>query len=99
MWWIWKYEAIYGIITSQPDFNNYYIDHYNFKSTEEFINKINSGDVLFYKDNQIDRIKVYFGINKVTLEKIQLVEKGTGLNLSIIKKELKNLDKKTFLNW
>ena len=78
-----------GIITSQPDFINYYIDHYNFKSTEEFINKINSGDASYYKDNQIDRIKVYFGINKVTLEKIQLVEKGTGLNLSIIKKNLK----------
>ena len=87
-----------GIITSQPDFNNYYIDHYNFKSTEEFINKINSGDALYYKDNQIERIEVYFGINKVTLEKIQLVEKGTGLNLSIIKKKLKNLDKKIFLN-
>ena len=87
-----------GIITSQPDFNNYYIDHYNFKSTEEFINKINKGDALFYKDNQLDRIRVYFGINKITIKKIQLIEKGTGLNLSEIKNKLKILVKKTFLN-
>ena len=82
---------INGIITSHPDFRNYYIDHYNFKSTEEFINKINFGDALFFKDNQIDRIKVYFGNNKITLEKIQLVEKGTGLNLSEIRNKLKKI--------
>jgi len=80
--------------TSQPDFNNYYIDHYNFKSTEEFINKINKGDALFFKDNQLDRIRVYFGINKITIKKIQLIEKGTGLNLSEIKNKLKFLSKK-----
>ena len=84
-------KKINGIITSQPDFRNYYIDHYNFKSTEEFINKINTGDALFFKDNQIDRIKVYFGINKITLEKIKLVEKGTGLNLSEIRNKLKKI--------
>jgi hypothetical protein len=84
-------KKINGIITSQPDFRNYYIDHYNFKSTEEFINKINTGDALFFKDNQIDRIKVYFGINKITLEKIQLVEKGTGINLSVIRNQLKKI--------
>lgn len=46
----------------------------------------------------MNRIRVYFGINKVTIEKIQLMEKGTGLNLSEIKNNLKILDKKHFLN-
>ena len=82
-------RKVNGIITSQPDFRNYYIDHYNFKSTEEFINKINTGDVLYYKDNQKDRIRVYFGINKITIEKIQLIEKGTGLYLSEIRNKIK----------
>lgn len=93
-----NFVQINGIITSQPDFTNYYIDHYNFKSTEEFINKINKGDALYGNDNQMNRIRVYFGINKVTIEKIQLMEKGTGLNLSEIKNNLKILDKKHFLN-
>ena len=85
-----NYKRVTGIFTFQPDFKNYYIDHYNFKSTEEFINKINKGDVLHYKDNQMERIKVYFKINKVTNEKIQLIEKRTGLNLSKIRNKPKN---------
>lgn len=82
-------RKVNGIITSQPDFRNFYIDHYNFKSTEEFIKKINTGCALFYKDNQIDRIRVYFEINKITIEKIHLIEKGTGLNLSEIRNKIK----------
>ena len=46
--------------------------------------------MLFYKDNQIERIKVYFAINKITKEKINLIEKDTGLNLSEIRNKLKN---------
>ena len=38
-----------GIITSQPDFINYYIDHYNFKSTEEFINNKIENKHIFYE--------------------------------------------------
>lgn len=85
-----NYKKFIGIFTLEPDFSNYYIDHYNFKSTEEFINKINKGDVLYYKDMQMERIKVYFAINKITKEKIDLIEKGTGLNLSEIRNQLKN---------
>lgn len=78
-----------GPFASHPDFRNYYIDHYNFKSTEEFIKKINKGDVLYYKDNQLQRIIFYFKYNKVTKEKIKLIEEGTGLNLSAIRNKFK----------
>ena len=33
-------KRVTGIFTRQPDFRNYYIDHYSFKSTEEYINII-----------------------------------------------------------
>ena len=73
-----NYKKFIGIFTLEPDFSNYYIDHYNFKSTEEFINKINKGDALYDKGMKMPKIKVYFAINKVTQEKIDLIEKGTG---------------------
>jgi hypothetical protein len=63
---------IVGISCERSDFEYYYIDHYNFKSTQEFIDKVNKGDVLFYKDNIIERIRVYFALNKMTKEKIDL---------------------------
>ena len=73
-----------------PDFKYYYIDHYYSKSLEEFIEKINKGDVFF--DNKtsfkMHRIKRYFNINKITMEKIQFIEKKTGLNLLKYKKKL-----------
>ena len=77
-----KPAKINGISCEISDFEYYYIDHYNFKSTEEFIDKINKGDVLYYKDNIMDRIRTYFGINKITIEKIEFIEKETKMNLS-----------------
>ena len=66
-----------------------YIKHYFCKSTEEFINKINKGDVLHYKTNIMERIKVYFKMNSITIEKINLIQNRTGLNLSIFLKQIK----------
>ena len=59
-------QSEWGYFTNNLDFTYYYIDHYNFKSTEEFINKINKGDVLYFKDNKMARIQTYFSINKIT---------------------------------
>ena len=69
---------------NQPKFKRYYIDHYCFKSTEEFINKINRGDGIFGFNNRtrMHKIKLYFEYNKITLEKINYLEQKTGLNLS-----------------
>ena len=77
-------------LTDKSDFEYYYINHYFCKSTEEFINKINKGDVLYFKSNILLRINFYYKINKKTIEKINLMENRTGLNLSSLKKNLKN---------
>ena len=76
----------------KTDSEYYYIDHYNFKSTQEFIDKVNKGDVLYFKDNIIQRIRLYFVVNKITKEKIDLMEKGTHLNMSEFRKKLENKD-------
>ena len=83
-------KEIFGISTNSSDYGYYYIDHYYAKSTEEFINKINRGDVLFYSDNRIERIRAYFGYNDITKEKIDLIENKTGLNLSEIRQKFKS---------
>ena len=85
-----KPAKIIDIVSETSDFEYYYIDHYNFKSTEEFIDKVNKGDGLFEKDNIMDRIRVYFGYNEITKEKLDLMEKETHLNLSEIRKKLKS---------
>ena len=71
-------------MTKNPDFQFNYIDHFCFKSTEEFVNKINRGSAFFVILDNIKMVKVswYFEINKVTKEKISYMEKNTGLNLS-----------------
>ena len=37
----------------EPHFKQYFIDHYCFKSTEEYINKINKGDGIYGNNNKI----------------------------------------------
>jgi hypothetical protein len=80
-------KEVIGIITKNSDFEYYYIDHYFSKSTEEFINKLNKGDALFV-ENRIPRIKTYFAMNKITKEKIDLIENRTGLNLSKLRQKI-----------
>ena len=59
-----------------PDFNNYYIDHYYFKSLEEFVEKINKGDCYYGNKTffKIHRIKRFFKINDITMKKINYHE-------------------------
>jgi len=75
---------ISNFFCKEPDFNNYYIDHYQFKSTEEFINKLNKGDCLYGYNNKYKykKIKIYFKFNQITQEKINFIEFKTGLNIS-----------------
>ena len=68
----------------KKDYNNYFIDHFYYKSTEEFIDKINRGDS-FYNNTyelKIRKINEYFNHNKITLEKIDYLEKETKINLT-----------------
>ena len=61
-----------SIFTNVPDYKFYYIDHFYFKSTEEFINKLNKGDVLHENINGIkmQKVDLYFYINNITSKKI-----------------------------
>ena len=79
-------KNITGIITKISDFEYYYIEHYSCKSVEEFIKKINNTDVFHKEDNRIAKINWYLSYNKITKQKIDLIEKATKINLSEYRK-------------
>ena len=86
-----RYQFIPQINTNDSDFRYYYIDHYYSKSLQEFIEKLNKGDVaqgqaLWLKMLRIDN---YFRRNNITLEKLDYIEKNAHLNLSYYKDELR----------
>jgi hypothetical protein len=85
-------KEIQNIVTNTSDFEFYYIDHYYCKSTEEFINKLIRGSVAygFDKEHMLRRINMYFSYNKITLDKINYIEKMTNLSLSRFRKKIKN---------
>ena len=84
-------ESLDGIETNKADYENYYINHFYCKSTEEFINKLNKGDIIYgYNDEwNLAKVRVYFGYNKITSEKINIIENYTKLNLSQFKLKIK----------
>ena len=86
-------DFINGIQINNPDYKDYYIDHFYTKSTEEYIEKKSKGDCYFGKYQTIDlyALDIYFWFNKITLEKIEFFEEKTGYYLSQFRKELKNL--------
>ena len=65
------------------DYKYYYFKHYYCKSTEEFIEKLKKGDV--YQGNIPVKIATYFNYNKITYQKINLIEKNVGVNLTYYK--------------
>ena len=65
-----------------PDYNNYFIDHYYSKSTQEFINKINRGSVAYGNEKRVQIINFYFKLNDITSQKIDYFEKEIKVNLS-----------------
>lgn len=85
-----KITTLNGIETEEADYENYYIDHFYCKSTEEFINKINKGDMVFGSDIDwnMAKVRTYFGYNKITFQKIYLIENSTNLNLTEFKIKL-----------
>ena len=86
-----KRKTIHYIITLESDFEYYYIDHYACKSTEEFINnKLLKADVFHKFDNNMDKIEWYFKYNKVTKEKIDMIERKTKYILTNYRSRIKN---------
>ena len=94
----YKYKACDGFghfinqSRKKPDFKYYYLDHFFFKSTEEYIEKVNRGDCYYILSKKIkfNKIKFYFSHNKMTIEKINLLESKTGVNLNYFRNKLKN---------
>lgn len=83
-------KKVKNVITTEPDFDFYYIKHYYCKSTEEFINnKLKKSDVFFKNDVNMLKIKVYFGYNKITKEKLDFIEKETKYNLTMFRNKIK----------
>ena len=83
-----KYKSI--IITKKPDFKYNYIDHYSYKSVEEFAKKILKTDAIegLKMQRKYEKIDWYFGINQLTKNKIDLLENITKLNLSNLRLRL-----------
>ena len=76
----------------ENDVEYYYIKHYAYKSTEEFIDKLKRGDVLWGNKNKriiLNKIKAYFRNNIITIEKINYIEQKIGFNLNYFRKILK----------
>ena len=70
-----------------------YIIHFNYKSTEEYINKYKRGYSNWFEDRLSDfldiKIKDYFRDNEITINKIDFFERELKINLSEYKKLLK----------
>lgn len=73
-----------GIKSIRPDYEYYYINHYYGKSLEEFVEKIKKGCAVNGKNEitMMAKINRYFEIYKMNKEKINYIEKHTGLNLT-----------------
>ena len=78
----------------------YYIHHYRFKSTEEYLNKISRGDCLLGNNDRIKNSKLYkyFIFNKINPSKINYINNSIGLNTTLLKEFLKEnkMDKRYF---
>ena len=71
----------------KPDYKYYYFKHYYCKSTEEFIEKLKKGDVYILTNSA--KINFYFSYNKITIEKLNYIQKETGEDLTNYIKRLK----------
>ena len=69
-----------GLNMEEPDFENYYIDHYFYNCLDEYIEKLKSDD--FDSDFKNKTIAKYFKINDLAYERIVYIESRTGLKLS-----------------
>ena len=73
-------SRIKGISSLYPDYKVYYIKHYYGKTVQEFIEKINRGDLLRGNEQKIIEwaIEKFFYINQITPEKIKYIQEKIG---------------------
>ena len=85
-----------GYNMEEVDFENYYIDHYFYKTVDEFIEKLKSKD---YNDEFKNKtIRKYFECNELAYERIVYIESRTGLNLSEYHNKLKEINERNDKN-
>ena len=91
-----KIHHLYGIFRFKAPTNpKAYISHYMTKSAEEFCIKFERGyghlnkNSPSYKERNNKRIVGFFSINKITKEKIDIIENCTGTNLDIYREKIK----------
>ena len=73
-----------------PDHKKFFFDHFYFKSSEEYLNKLDVGDV-FYGNKRgfnIYWFQIYFAFNEIKKEKLDFFENKTGINLSIFRNNI-----------
>ena len=82
-----------GILNSKPDYKYFYIKHYYSKTVQEFVEKINRGDLLRGNSKKTVEwaFEKFFYINEITYEKIKYIQDHFGFkyNLSDYMKKLK----------
>ena len=63
--------------TMKPDFTFYYIDHFYFKSLEEFVEKLNRGSARTHNDMKIKLFKFnrFYIINEININKLNYIGK------------------------
>jgi hypothetical protein len=77
-----------------PENPEAYIKHFYTKTAEEFCLKINKGDVHFgvndpyYKSIIYSKIMIFMKFNKITNEKINIIENCTHINLNKFRKDI-----------
>ena len=88
-----KKPKLKSILSLDPDYEFYYIKHYYSKTVQEFIDKINRGDLLRGNAKEIIdwAIEKFFYINEITTTKIKYIEDKLGpeFNLSNYTKKIK----------
>lgn len=64
--------------------DNFYYDHFFFKSCEEYLNRLTKTDVVsgIVKGYTLQWFIFYFSVNQITKEKLDYFENKTGLNLT-----------------
>ena len=74
----------------EPDFTNYFIDHYYFKSLEEFTEKLKKGSAISYYGHKIKetRLMRYIIMNDINDNKINFIENKTKINITILKNNI-----------
>lgn len=71
---------------SPPDYSNAFIKHYTTKSTEEYVERLNKGDVYYSSNKKYVTYKIkdyYFLFNTFTKEKIELIKNKLKFKIDI----------------